>query len=90
MKDLPRRSGAIIMRRYETSSTLMTSNRPLDDRGKLIGDVPSATAMLDDGCLRQRRVADVSHPRRPTRDVHAWFAEQGLVSLEHRYFQLQH
>jgi hypothetical protein len=32
------------MRRYETRSTLMTSNRPLEDWGKLIGDVPSATA----------------------------------------------
>ena len=37
----------IIMRRYETRSTVMTSNRPLEDWGKLIGDVPSATAILD-------------------------------------------
>jgi hypothetical protein len=35
------------MRRYETRSTMMTSNRPLDDWGKLLGDVPSATAILD-------------------------------------------
>lgn len=35
------------MRRYETRSTVMTSNRPLEDWGKLIGDVPSATAILD-------------------------------------------
>jgi DNA replication protein DnaC len=51
MKHLPRRSGEIlfeiIMRRYETRSTVMTSNRPLEDWGKLIGDVPSATAILD-------------------------------------------
>jgi DNA replication protein DnaC len=51
MKNLPRRSGEIlfeiIMRRYETRSTMMTSNRPLQDWGKLIGDVPSATAILD-------------------------------------------
>jgi hypothetical protein len=26
---------------------MMTSNRPLEDWGKLIGDVPSATAILD-------------------------------------------
>lgn len=26
---------------------LMTSNRPLEDWGKLIGDVPSTTAILD-------------------------------------------
>lgn len=35
------------MRRYETRSTMMTSNRPLEDWGKLLGDVPSATAILD-------------------------------------------
>ena len=35
------------MRRYQVRSTLMTSNRPLEDWGKLIGDVPSATAILD-------------------------------------------
>ncbi len=37
----------IILRRYETRSTMMTSNRPLEDWGKLLGDVPSATAILD-------------------------------------------
>lgn len=51
MKNLPRHSGEVlfevIMRRYETRSTMMTSNRPLQDWGKLIGDVPSATAILD-------------------------------------------
>ena len=35
------------MRRYETRSTMMTSNRPLEDWGKLVGDVPAATAILD-------------------------------------------
>ena len=51
MKQLPKRSGEylfeIIMRRHELKSTMMTSNRPLVDWGKLIGDVPSATAILD-------------------------------------------
>jgi DNA replication protein DnaC len=51
MKQLPKRSGEylfeIIMRRYETRSTMMTSNRPLEDWGKLVGDVPTATAILD-------------------------------------------
>ena len=51
MKHLPKRSGEylfeIILRRYETRSTMMTSNRPLEDWGKLIGDVPAATAILD-------------------------------------------
>jgi DNA replication protein DnaC len=51
MKQLPKRSGEylfeIIMRRYETRSTMMTSNRPLQDWGKLMQDVPTATAILD-------------------------------------------
>lgn len=51
MKQLPKRSGEylfeIVMRRHEVRSTLMTSNRPLEDWGKLLGDVPSATAILD-------------------------------------------
>jgi DNA replication protein DnaC len=51
LKNLPKRSGEflfeVVMRRHETRSTMMTSNRPLEDWGKLIGDVPSATAILD-------------------------------------------
>ena len=51
MKQLPKKSGEflfeIIMRRHELRSTVMTSNRPLEDSGKLIGDVPAATAILD-------------------------------------------
>jgi len=51
LKQLPRRSGEylfeIILRRYENRSTIMTSNRPLEEWGKLIGDVPAATAILD-------------------------------------------
>lgn len=51
MKQLPKRSGEylfeVIMRRHDVRSTMMTSNRPLEDWGKLIGDVPSATAILD-------------------------------------------
>jgi DNA replication protein DnaC len=37
----------IIMRRYERASTLLTSNRPVDDWGKLLGDVAAVSAMLD-------------------------------------------
>jgi DNA replication protein DnaC len=37
----------IVMRRYERASTLLTSNRPVDDWGKLLGDVAAVTAMLD-------------------------------------------
>ena len=35
------------MRRYETRSTMMTSNRPVEEWGKLLNDVPAATAILD-------------------------------------------
>jgi DNA replication protein DnaC len=34
------------MRRYERFSTLLTSNRPVEDRGKLLGDA-AVSAMLD-------------------------------------------
>jgi DNA replication protein DnaC len=51
LKELPKRSGEylfeVVMRRYENRSTMMTSNRPIEEWGKLIGDVPAATAILD-------------------------------------------
>ncbi len=37
----------IVMRRYERGSTLMTSNRPVEDWGKLLGDSAAVSAMLD-------------------------------------------
>jgi len=37
----------IIMRRYERASTVLTSNRPVEDWGKLLGDAAAVTAMLD-------------------------------------------
>lgn len=51
MKQLPKQTGEylfeVIMRRHEIRSTMMTTNRPLEDWGKLLQDVPSATAILD-------------------------------------------
>ena len=51
LKNLPRHGGEhlfeIIMRRFELRTTIMTSNRPLEDWGALVGDVPTATAILD-------------------------------------------
>ena len=51
LKQLPKKSGEylfeIIMRRYENRSTITTSNRPIQEWGKLVGDVPAATAILD-------------------------------------------
>ena len=37
----------IVMRRYEHASTMLTSNRPVEDWGKLLGDSAVVTAMLD-------------------------------------------
>jgi DNA replication protein DnaC len=37
----------IVMRRYERASTVLTSNRPVEDWGKMLGDVAAVSAMLD-------------------------------------------
>jgi DNA replication protein DnaC len=37
----------IVMRRYERASTILTSNRPVDDWGKLLGDTAAVGSMLD-------------------------------------------
>ena len=37
----------LIMRRYERTSTVLTSNRPVEDWGKLLGDTAAVTALLD-------------------------------------------
>ena len=51
LKQLPKNSGEylleVVMRRYENRSTIMTSNRPLEEWGKLLSDVPTAGAILD-------------------------------------------
>ena len=51
LKALPKQSGEylleVVMRRYENRSTIMTSNRPLEEWGKLLNDVPTAGAILD-------------------------------------------
>lgn len=51
LEQLPKHAGEylleVIMCRYDTRSTIMTSNRPLEDWGKLLQDVPTAGAILD-------------------------------------------
>jgi hypothetical protein len=37
----------VFVRRQETASTLITSNRPTQDWGIFLGDVPAANAILD-------------------------------------------
>lgn len=51
MKQLPPKAGEalmeIVLRRHENRSTVMTSNRPIEEWGRLLNDVPAATAILD-------------------------------------------
>ena len=51
LKTLHPRSGEllleIILRRHEVRSTIMTSNRPVEEWGQLLGDIPAASAILD-------------------------------------------
>jgi DNA replication protein DnaC len=51
MRKLPHTAGEdlleLIMRRYERASTILTSNRPVEDWGKLLGDTAAVTALLD-------------------------------------------
>ncbi len=50
-KILPSKSGEIllemIVRRYENRSTMRTSNQPVEEWGKVLCDVPAASAILD-------------------------------------------
>lgn len=51
MRKLPATAGEdlleLVMRRYERASTLITSNRPVEDWGKLLGDTAAVAALLD-------------------------------------------
>jgi len=51
MRKLPRTAAEdlleIIMRRHERAATLITSNRPVEDWGKLLGDTAAVSALLD-------------------------------------------
>jgi DNA replication protein DnaC len=51
MKHFPPKSAEtlleLVVRRHQNRSTLMTSNRPIEDWGQLLGDLPAATAILD-------------------------------------------
>lgn len=37
----------LVMRRYERTSTIVTSNRPVEDWGKVLGDTAAVAALLD-------------------------------------------
>jgi DNA replication protein DnaC len=51
LKRLPAQAGdelaEVVMSRYEKATTLITSNRPLEDWGKLLGDVVLVAPFLD-------------------------------------------
>ena len=51
MKHFPPKSAEalleLVVRRHQNRSTLLTSNRPIEEWGQLLGDVPAATAILD-------------------------------------------
>src|SRR5439155_19710951 len=51
MKHFPSKSAEalleLVVRRHQNRSTLLTSNRPIEEWGQLLGDVPAATAILD-------------------------------------------
>ena len=81
MRALPKQSGEylleIILRRHENRSTIMTSNRPLEEWGKLLGDVPAAGAILDRFLHRAQvititgrsyRLKDKAHPAPEKKD----------------------
>jgi len=72
LKQLPKHSGEylleVVMRRYENHSTIMTSNRPLEEWGKLLSDVPTAGAILD-RFLHHARVIAISGRSYRVKDV---------------------
>ncbi len=76
LKQLPPRSGEylfeIIMRRYENRSTLMTSNRPVEEWGKLVGDVPAASGDAPAAVPRGRPAPPRRKPRARKERASRW------------------
>ena len=50
----------IIMRRYERASTLLTSNRPVEDWGKLLGDVAAVSCDARSHCCTMGMCSSVA------------------------------
>ena len=62
----------LVMRRYERASTIITSNRPVEDWGKLLGDNAAVSALLD-RILHHGHVLKCgprSYRMRQTKDLH--------------------
>ena len=84
LKCLPARSGEllleIIVRRHEVRATIMTSNRPVDEWGKLLGDVPAAGAILDRLLHRAEIIAINGRSHRLAAGVAERAAEQAAAA----------
>ena len=91
MKQLPGRSGEhlleIVMRRHENRSTIMTSNRPLEDWAKLIGDAPAATAILDRFLQHAQLISITGRSYRLQRSGRPPQVEHGAVKAEYSSLQ---
>lgn len=63
MKHFPPKSAEtlleLVVRRHQNRSTLMTSNRPIEEWGQLLGDAPAATAILD-RFLQQAKIIQIT------------------------------
>jgi DNA replication protein DnaC len=67
----------IVMRRHGRASTILTSNRPVDDWGKLLGDTPAVTAMLDR--LLERGYVVTCGPKSWRMKAHASLRQEGSL-----------
>ena len=100
MKHFPPKSAdtllELIVRRHQNRSTLLTSNRPIEEWGQLLGDVPAATAILDrflqqaeiiaisGRSYRLRHAAATPGPTGDTRAVEAEKKSSGLAAEKKR------
>jgi DNA replication protein DnaC len=78
MKHFPPKSAEtlleLIVRRHQNRSTLMTSNRPIEEWGQLLGDAPAATAILD-RFLQQAEIIEIVGPSYRLRHANAKLGE---------------
>jgi len=85
MKHFPPKSAEtlleLIVRRHQNRSTLMTSNRPIEEWGQLLGDVPAATAILD-RFLQQADIIQITGRSYRLRNAQAPTAEKEKRSAD--------
>lgn len=85
MKHFPPKSAEalleLIVRRHQNRSTLLTSNRPIEEWGQLLGDVPAATAILD-RFLQQAEIIQITGRSYRLRNASATTATMEIKSAE--------